>query len=108
MRGGASLTGAMSLGLEEGSFYTLMVRRHAKLSDQEAIDLSDLEFVEPFDTGEVVTFIDLEYVGTGLFEWATSPCPVFLDRSGLVRGAGMRYRMFRESEIISAKPTDAD
>lgn len=97
----------MSLNLDEGRFYTLTVMRHPKLLEQEDIDLSDLEFVERFDEGEAVTFIDLEYVGTGFFEWVTSPCPVFLDRSGLVRGAGLRYRMFRESEIIAAEPTVA-
>lgn len=97
----------MPLNLEEGGLYTLVVKRHSKLSEKDDIDLSDLEFVDRFDEGEAVTFIDLEYVGTGFFEWATIPCPVFLDRSGLVRGAGLRYRMFRESEIITAEPTGA-
>lgn len=100
----------MSLELNEGWLYTLTVRHHAKLSNARAINFSDLEFVEPdhFDDSEAVTFIDLEYVGLGFFEWATEPNPVFLDRSGLVRGEGLRYRMFRESEIITAQPTQPE
>jgi hypothetical protein len=100
----------MSLELNEGWLYTLTVRRHSKLSNAPAISFSDLEFVEPyhFDDSEAVTFLDLEYVGLGFFEWATEPAPVFLDRSGMVRGRGFRYRMFRESEIIAAQPTQPE
>ena len=97
----------MSLELNEGWLYTLTVRRHSKLSNAREISFSDLEFVEPerFDDSEAVTFSDLEYVGSGYFEWATEPSPVFLDRSGLVRGEGVRYRIFRESEIVVAEQT---
>jgi hypothetical protein len=100
----------MPLELDEGRLYTLRVRRHAKLSDAGEVSFSDLEFVEPehFDDVELVTFIDLEYVGPGLFEWTAEPVPVFLDRSELLRGRGPFYRMFRESEIIDAKPAQPE
>lgn len=97
----------MSLELDEGVLYTVKVRRHSKISSMQEVSFSDLEFVQAdhFGDEETVTFIDLEYVGLGFFEWTTEPSPVFLDRSGLFKGQGLRYRMFRESEVIAAEPT---
>lgn len=100
----------MSLELNEGWLYSLTVRRHAKLSNAVEISFSDLEFVEPehFDDSEAVIFVDLEYVGPGHFEWTSQRARVFLDRSQPATEEGRFYRMFRESEIIAARPTQPE